>query len=225
MIDNQTLKRELDSVIARSQRRVPLWEEFTADMLHMSFWAPNASCRLIIYSTKSWTLFKHLWNYRLPHSIAMFGGAGLVNEAYRHCIAAEARRLKRPIHYFGDLDPLDLANFLSLKVAVEPLGAKVKYAGVGGAWLRNIRNPITKGRKRFIEATILMSPFEKMMLSWLETMSVDWDSVVGAEAMKLLRAGRKLEVEGAIQPYFHGKKSMARALNALVASGDVIDER
>ena len=44
------------------------------------------------------------------------------------------------------------------------------------------------------------TPFEQSLLRWLEDRDVDWDAVIGTEAMTLLRSGWKLELEGASNP-------------------------
>ena len=114
-----------------------------------------------------------------------------------------AARIRGALLFVGDLDPLDLAVYAALGAGGASVGRRrraalqVRYAGVDDRWLaaceRNRRR--TGGR-----STILLSRGERDQLAALERAGLDLEGTVGPRCAALLRAGYKLEIEGATNP-------------------------
>ena len=91
------------------------------DLTSIVFYPPERQCELFLYTTKPNAVIGGIWKYKIPETVALCGGPGFVNAWFIHCIAGEARRLHRKIDFLGDLDPIDLAVFLSLKDEAQAL--------------------------------------------------------------------------------------------------------
>ena len=97
-------------------------------------------------------------------------------------------------------DPLDLTVFLVLASRLKPFGVRVRHLGVGGAWIERCRR---NAKRQQALPTIALSRFEGEHFALLRKMPVEWDVVLGREALAMLDSGAKLELEGATNPVFY----------------------
>jgi hypothetical protein len=120
-------------------------------------------------------------------------------------VLTESRLAGVPIDFIGDLDPLDLTAFLLLSTSEHHSASVVRYFGIDDRWLALCRRYATgRGSSGATGLpTIEMHEFEKNHLARLIDLPIDWERLVGAEAMALLQSGHKLELEGATNPDFY----------------------
>jgi hypothetical protein len=135
---------------------------------------------------------------------------GVPSQRYVSCVARACPR--GAIHFVGDLDPLDLTVFLSLAGRLARLGREAKYLGVDSAWVRLCREHASRGD---YVPTIRMSAFEVEHYNILKATRVDWDAVLGVEAVDLLNRGFKLELEGATNPEAYSGRFSAKLAGSL----------
>ena len=164
----------------------------------------------------------------VPDDVMIIQRYGLLSTAYVRLIRREVAAAGCPLHFVGDLDPLDLTVLLSLRVggiggetSDEP-SLDVTYLGVSDSWMALCgRHRVATFRDRPKSVMIPLTPFEQAQLRWLESRDVEWDAVVGAESMAILRSGWKFELEGASNPHLHDGE-FPRVLRAylLGESGD-----
>lgn len=137
-------------------------------------------------------------------------------------VRCEAEGNGAPICFLGDLDPLDLTHYLTLRaggVGSAPTALDVTYLGVGDALIALCEAHVrSRVRPLFEQVTITMTDFERRHLAALEAVWPVMASVVGPRSMALLRAGRKLELEGAINPAIYDD-AFPEALLAFVCGG------
>jgi len=168
----------------------------------LAYLAPTRHCKGVVYTTKFAPVMDAL-TADGSSRLAIFGRYGLFDRAYAGCVAHVAKRAGRVVCFLGDLDPLDLTVFLTLREALASEKVAVRYCGVGDRWLEMCA---TVGRSSDGPAEIRMplSDFEASHMRVLDTSGVDWDGVVGDQAMRLLRAGYKIELEGAVNSEIYG---------------------
>ena len=78
------------------------------------------------------------------------------------------------------------------------------YAGVDGAWLDRCREDLAASKGLPLERTcIAMDAVERIGLTQLGQLAVDWPQIVGPQAWSLLQSGFKLELEGASNPHLY----------------------
>ena len=116
--------------------------------------------------------------------------------AIRHLM----RGFRLPLTFVGDLDPLDLTIFAALRagspdfsVPARPLS--VGYAGVDDVWLA-----LTERFRTRPSPVNDQSDLEREHLAILFELIPDLEMIVGSRCLNLLKAGKKLELEGAYNP-------------------------
>jgi hypothetical protein len=175
-------------------------------------WGHDARAPLVIWPATRRTrrtLFITKWGGllgsvrgKVPDDVTIVTRFGIVSKPYADRVARECP--SKRLHFVGDLDPLDLAVFVSLSSLLQPFGIAVQWLGVGGAWIDLCREHLA-GRWTLDLVSIRMSAFETKQLALLEALPVDWSRILGDEAVALLRGGSKLELEGATNPAFYAK--------------------
>ena len=110
----------------------------------------------------------------------------------------------RELFFIGDLDPVDLITWMIL-VAGEPIhGLRTNYVGVGDAWITLCKKYVINRSKVLPWGlpVIRLSSFESNILRMIRVQDTP-RSVMGTQALALLDAGYKLELEGASNPAFY----------------------
>jgi len=139
-----------------------------------------------------------------PPRTDAFVSYGVPSRRVFDVVRGHAKRLGAIVQFVGDLDPLDLAAYVALGAGGAPVGKRrraalaVRYSGVDDRWLsaceRNSRHlPLAS-------FTIELSRGERDQLAALELAGLDLDATVGPRSAAILRAGYKLEIEGATNP-------------------------
>jgi hypothetical protein len=169
--------------------------------------APSVSrCEQIVYITKgNGLLGVPLDDDQLTGHATILLRYGCVMRELGKRVLAESRSIGVPTYFIGDLDPQDLTTYLTLACSDRDGFALVKYLGVDAGWQQLCHRYATE-RCRTMHAglpTIEMGEFEREHLDGLLRLPFDWESLVGPEALKLLRSGYKLEIEGASNPAFY----------------------
>ena len=148
--------------------------------------------RRALFLTKDSVLIRLMAEDLLPHDAVVLCRYGLPTEKY----AREARMLlsrsARAI-FVGDLDPLDLHVYLSLRRGNSRL--KLEHGGLNDACLDLCERNLKKGQ-RLESALIRMGERERRHFAILDSL-VDVTAIVGERSRDLLRSGFKLELEGA----------------------------
>lgn len=118
--------------------------------------------------------------------------------------------------FVGDLDPLDLHIFHAYRNCDPWLGGRKRlpfhFLGVDDRWIQLGRR-LAKPGYGSSPSTSRMDKWEREHMALLA--AVDLESVVGPESMALLRAGRKIEVEGASSEALFGPTILKRILALL----------
>jgi len=91
------------------------------------------------------------------------------------------------------LDPIDLMVFLVIKVSTPK--TELAWAGVGDEWFRVMGLDLSSASAK--SSRFPMTRFEQKLLRRMISEGVDIDALVGPSASIVLRAGEKIELEGA----------------------------
>lgn len=145
----------------------------------------------LLYGTKASPLLPFFHPERRPVGPAMFIRFGWPTDGQWEMVAARARRSRNVIRYVADLDPCDLATWVELCFRGNACGVSVIPMDYG---------IVLRGHRMIREAAIDMEPEETALHRRLMEMSIDWESVIGPEAILLLDGGRKIELEGMCGP-------------------------
>lgn len=150
----------------------------------------------------------------LPSSTAVFSLHGPASG--RHCALLKHQADERglPLLFYGDLDPMDLTTFGTLRAGgtkwdFDPSTAiKAVYRGIDDSilslveqnlgWSRRSRSSHRSGPSSFSilrPFTTRMVPDERRHLEVIEKLMPDLEEIVGPRCIHLLRHGWKLEVE------------------------------
>jgi hypothetical protein len=134
---------------------------------------------------------------------------GLPTASYRQEISAHCSKT-RPAIFLGDLDPLDIHVYLTLREEAPVL----RYGGLNDACLDLCERNLKQGRLLLGAPLLPMGPMEQRHFSILDSM-VDLAALIGPRSRDLLQSGRKLELEGATNmSYF--KRGHLEALRRLL---------
>jgi hypothetical protein len=141
------------------------------------------------------TAFDQLYGIqKLPESWGLMGRYGLpcaeVSSTARRLVASAER-----LHFFGDLDPLDLTVFLELRDQVD---SRMRLVGVSDAWLQSLNS------NSLAPLTIKMTAFEAEHWKTLKVSDPAIVDLVGERSSALLDGGSKIEIEGALNAALHG---------------------
>ena len=140
----------------------------------------------------------------------------------RHCemLRAHARAIGTGMRFVGDLDPLDLAVFATLRTGGAPLRSRaaaaipIAYFGIDDFWLGMCERRL--GDRELRDVLIQQDQTERKLLVGLERAGLDVEALVGPRCAALLRDGLKLEIEGATNAAFYGKDFIAELLRRLL---------
>lgn len=107
-----------------------------------------------------------------------------------------------PAVFVGDLDPLAIVQYLELARSFGRRKRPLLYGGVDDAWLAAMRGHWV--RTNGVDAVrIPLDDDEGRLLAKLDR-AIDLERLVGPESSALLRAGHKIELEGATNPVLYG---------------------
>ena len=200
-VDRSELRRVVDHVSTLVQEERDDWPT-TDHRLAASLVYPRVAARRWLYLTKlNWLGGPNA----IPDDVGAIQAMGPVDTGLATAIRSITRDC--PIWFVGDLDPLDVTAFLSLKAE----GLDARYLGIGDDWLRLC---VATGMTL---PTIALSPFELANLRALE--AFDLGALLGEEGAALLSTGHKLELEGASNEAFYGADHTER-MRALLFAAD-----
>ena len=110
--------------------------------------------------------------------------------------------------------------FATLKTGGAPLRSRarapvpVAYFGIDDDWLGTCEGRL--GEREVRNVLIRQDQTERKLLVELERAGLDVEALVGPRCAALLRAGLKLEIEGATNAAFYGKEFMGELLRRLL---------
>jgi hypothetical protein len=169
--------------------------------------------RRLLYFTKDFLCNHWMLRGQFPkHWIALVR-YGVPTPSYLEEVRRRAEELSLPIFFVGDLDPLDLTVYLTLRHGNADLNPKsfhdipVHYSGVSDRWLEMRPFP-----NREIRGSLGMERLECEHLNFLLSVRPDLRELVGARCFELLRAGFKLELEGACNASVAGNRFPSKLL-------------
>jgi hypothetical protein len=183
--------------------------------------APKKASRCFFF-TKNYLLRLWLRAELLPENTDALVSYGVPSARVCDVVREHARRVGRPMQFIGDLDPLDLAAYVALGAGGAPLrrarrrSVPVEYAGIDDRWLDACERYVR--RSPVASYTIRLSMRERDQLAALQRAGLDLDSTVGPKCASLLRAGYKLEIEGATNPAIF-QPGLHRELRGLLLRG------
>lgn len=123
-----------------------------------------------------------------------------------------------PILFVGDLDPLDLHVFFSMKRGDLSLRGSERswliFAGINDSWLDLCDRNLKPGRK--LESMLIpMSELEKAHFDLLFNAVPGLPGLIGERSFELLRTGWKLELEGATNAAHYRERHLASVVKKL----------
>lgn len=112
------------------------------------------------------------------------------------------------IVYVGDLSPESLGTYVALAAGGLDAGPgetlPVRWAGVSDAWLAWAEGALLERREAKTlhrgQPAFPFSAYDANLLHVLEAQPIDWDAIIGAEAMGLMRRGYRIEVDALVRP-------------------------
>jgi hypothetical protein len=116
-----------------------------------------------------------------------------------------------PVAFIGDLDPPALVQFVETARMAAPR-VHVAYAGIDDAWIEQVEAGLA--HRRLEHLLIPLDPGERALLLKLER-AIDLERLVGPRCAALLRGGRKLEIEGALNPRLYGRDHFRRLMKRI----------
>jgi hypothetical protein len=161
---------------------------------------PVSACRRVLYTTKNqWLMSLTDGTHRVPKDVAVVSHYGPVHARHRPLLQGILHALGGPVHFAGDLDPIDLVAYATLLLP-KPIAPTLEYAGISDRWIERCEADLAKSRKLLERLFIPMDPAEHAGIERMKRLPIDWNRVVGARGMTLLETGLKLELEGASNP-------------------------
>jgi hypothetical protein len=179
--------------------------ETGADLRHYPLHCIPAqeTCRRVIYSTKGdWLI--HLNDDSVPKDVTILWRVGPLTASHRALVRAVVGRRCPPVHFIGDLDPLDLATYATL--VSDPAVLTASYVGVSESWFDRCEADLAQHRGWSLDRVcIRMDVEERRGLAHLLEVPLDWNRLIGPRARAMLESGRKLELEGASNPAIYSE--------------------
>jgi hypothetical protein len=124
----------------------------------------------------------------------------------RPALAAIAALTKRVV-FIGDLDPIDLAMFVKLESVIPP-AVRLIYGGMDDEWLAKEKaSRITPDATPYIR----MRRTELRLWQALRDAHPSIKTTIGPNSAAFLDSGLSIEIEGAIQPCWHGETMLKLA--------------
>ena len=100
---------------------------------------PLSKCRKVLFFTKrDWLEVGRPVEHQIPPDIAILQRYGPLPKPHKHLLELLVDQLDAPVHFVGDLDPMDLTTYATLISGNrrESRLSKVTYLGVGDEWLK-----------------------------------------------------------------------------------------
>jgi hypothetical protein len=168
--------------------------------------------------------FATRWKAVLPNSVSLVVRPGVAPAHYAAMVRREAIRCRCRVRFVGDLDPQDLAIYLSLafgdySMRPNPRSAvPIVHAGINDLWLGAAERAFKADPQwsNLLEwATIPMTAAERRYLAVVEKLGPPLEKWVGPRCASLLHGGKKIEVEALLNAPAD-RSSYARALARLL---------
>lgn len=184
---------------------------------------PSKSPQALLFFTKSF-LFRY-WQeqWPLPEHLFILVRYGLPTVEQWKLIRDLAARVRLPICFVGDLDPLDLTVFVALRSGDSELrhpsrrALRISYCGIDDRWLTLAERHLSAEWKRHRSFPIIrMAPIELEHRDVILNLAPWLLDEIGPRSAELLRSGVKLELEGASNPAFYDKRFPRVLLKHLV---------
>lgn len=177
--------------------------------------------RRLYFFTKDLLCRRWLQDEMFPKDWIALCRHSIPSAQYLEEIAAHVARLRLPLLFVGDLDPLDLTIFMMIRDALRssrtPDRWGAHYGGVDDRWLA-LGDRYRRQGKRLDAALLHMESLEREHFQWVEELIPELDELVGPRSLEILQSGRKLELEGAVALDLHGRdfpRHVLRQLNGL----------
>jgi hypothetical protein len=161
-----------------------------------SIWIGADAPARLVYVTKL-SIHRRLVELLHPDDpLVLYGSGGLPTAAVCRHVAATAKHFRIPVFFLGDLDPGDLTVLLALRHGNPELRSAqtttVHHLGIGAEWLR-------LSRRHVRGALIDLTPAERDHLRLIRDIAPELEAELGAEPMRVLERGQKLELEGLLR--------------------------
>jgi hypothetical protein len=201
----------LDAALSRLAGEQDEWTDMRVPVQMLAGTPPGR----VIYLTKStWMEMCDGWGTLDGGRTSLFTRYGIVPGVYADVVRLEMARMRaKKLAVVGDLDPLDLTVLLSLQCGgieetARPGSIPVRWLGVRDQWLSACDRAL--GSKGSVWATVTMNAFEVEHWRRLEALGISWEAIIGSRSVALLRAGKKVELEGASNPSIYGRPFLAK---------------
>lgn len=188
------------------------------ESLEPAWWNPfsvylgKSKPRRLLFFTKD--ILCRSWWQPLPGDVVALVHYGIPTALHFQMVEGWLARMGGPIHFVGDLDPMDLTVFAALRAGDPLLRAPrrrrlpVRYAGIDEGWLELCRRWMRRGLARDT-GTIAMPPLEREHLQLVRGLLPDIEALIGSRGVELLESGYKLELEGASNPALYRRSFTA----------------
>ncbi len=160
---------------------------------------PGAQVRTVFFTTKQ-ALPHRLFDRfgYLPRGVALVVRHGVPTAPQLSLAHDLARTWKRPIRFFGDLDPICLATYLCLAcndpALLRPRTAvPVRRLGVDDRWLRRLKGWV--GADRVARYGLRMDDAARGLWELEKRLYRGWEALLGKESVRLLDSGQQYEME------------------------------
>src|ERR1700722_12874879 len=184
LVSTKTLLRGLRGLEAKAQSSP--YEDWTAQHLDGVRVIPSVRrSRQTLYHTKLLKIMSLLDADSLPEATSWLCCEGIIQAYQANIVRTVVDALDAPLLFVGDLDPLDLTNFVALTYGgLEHLGSRghridARYAGIDDGWLAECKSLLLPGwaaasRIRYGPA-IKMNAFEESHTRWLFESFGGWE--------------------------------------------------
>jgi hypothetical protein len=186
----------------------------------LEFYACTSRPTRTFFFTKTWLPRGWLRSDLFPAQTDAVVHYGIPSRRQCELLRAHASVIGAPMRFVGDLDPLDLTVFASLRAGGASLrgpqapAVPVAYTGIDDNWLRICESRLRD--RELVNILIRQDATERKLLGELERVGVDIEALVGPRCAALLRDGLKLEIEGASHAEFYGRDIMRELLPRLL---------
>jgi hypothetical protein len=168
-------------------------------------YVPQGPPRALLFFTKPFLYRLWMEQGEVPPHLFAIIRYGIPTLAYWKLIKDTATRLRLPLCFVGDLDPLDLTAFVALRCGDPDLKAPhrralpITFGGIDDRWLELCERGLLPARKGALPL-IRMSEIEQEHRDVLFSLAPWLEEQIGPRCAELLRSGLKLELEGASNP-------------------------
>jgi hypothetical protein len=170
--------------------------------------------RRVLYCTKASFLdVLRRADKRVLDGLTIFSRPGLLLSSYADLLAQETSVQKSPVIFVGDLKPVALLTYLSLRHGgVDRLNERIKvdvnYKGIDDEWLDlcasellpELRKPLVSGLTMPVALAVKMRPFEQDIMRVLDRVGFAIEEAIGPACARLLRSGVTVDLTIASDP-------------------------